>query len=324
MNFNCVKVLGLVTLLTAGMGCKGDDKQVASTDAACASSVCTPPDMTMAGPVLDFSVPKVADINKNVVSDLVLPKSTSEYAFDVDGNGTKDNRLGGIMQALTALGFNPQSSTSVAVLSGQTLLLFTEQSSDPTLQNAPDGMTWINSGVAPLTPPLYDGTDSFTVDNAVMPAVFGGAIANGVFTSVSPATATTPVTFTLKLALLAGQAPLVVPMTAGHVKYTRTGTKLSGEIHGAIKKTDMDTVVLPAIAVMLTTQISTNATIGTFDTNKDGTITAAELQSNFLIANLLSPDVQMFNNGAYAPQPNGAMKDCLSFGLAFQAVGASF
>lgn len=307
-----------------GLGCSGEDKQdPVAVDAAC-STCGQAPDMTMTGPVLDFSTPVVTGGNKNVASDIILPKNTTEHAYDVDGNGTGDNRLGSIMQALTALGFNPQTSTSVAVLSGQTLLLLTEQSSDPAMLNATDGAVLLNGGVPPAMPPKYDGSDTFTIDGTLAPATFSGPITNGEFNSGAPAQMTTPISFTLRLALLAGQPPLAVPITAGHIRFKRTGTKLSGEMHGAIKKTDMDTVVLPAVAAMLTTQISQSATIAMFDTNKDGTITAAELQTNFLIASLLAPDVQLFENGVYSPKPLGAMKDCLSFGMAFEAVGATF
>jgi hypothetical protein len=53
-------------------------------------------------------------------------------------------------------------------------------------------------------------------------------------------------------------------------------------------------------------------------------ITAAEVRSNVLIGNVLAPDVQVYQDGAWQPRPGGATKDALSVGLGFTAVKAQF
>lgn len=56
----------------------------------------------------------------------------------------------------------------------------------------------------------------------------------------------------------------------------------------------------------------------------DKIISTCEVATNSIIKNVLAPDVQMFQNGTYSPNAANAMKDSLSLGLGFTAVGASF
>jgi hypothetical protein len=55
----------------------------------------------------------------------------------------------------------------------------------------------------------------------------------------------------------------------------------------------------------------------------DHIISTCEVATNSLIKNVLTPDVQMFQNGVYAPSAANTMKDSLSVGVGFTAVPAN-
>jgi hypothetical protein len=315
----------LLCFVVATMGCGGNDG-LGHGDMALPPL----PDLAMHSVFPDMSMPTMFGGSQQAQfssSSMTMPTSTSKYAYDLDGDGSNDNRLGSIMSALAALGMDPQGSADAAVQSGALLLLFDESSNDPTQQTDPAASVALAMGKKPALAPKYDGTDSFTVDTSSMPAHFEGAITGGTFDSKAVATATTPVTATLVLPLVPAQPPLVLPVTGAHLKFTRNaaGIVTGGQINGGVKKSDVDSIVLPAIAAMLTAQLPTGgATIAMFDTNMDGTITTGELMGNALISNFLSPDVQLFQGGVWGPNPAKTTKDCLSMGLGFTGATATF
>jgi hypothetical protein len=127
---------------------------------------------------------------------------------------------------------------------------------------------------------------------------------------------------------------------------------MSGELHGTVRKKDIDDNVIPMVAQALTNQINADpgSNLGKYYTNlfEDQTtqaskdkctnspsmccaknpatckITAAELLANPIIQNITAPDVQMFSGDTWAPKPGGTQKDSLSFGMGFSAAKASF
>jgi hypothetical protein len=262
---------------------------------------------------------------------LTLPTNGTQFAIDLNGDGIVDNQLGKIIGAFSSIGLTPQAATSAAVAQGSSTLLIDEQSSDPTQQSAADAGAKLVLANTPATPPKYDGTDTFTASSSDTPSQFLGNISSGELESNSPVTATTPVQITLALALAAGQAPLLLPVTAGYIQFTNTSGKLSGQIDGAIKQTDVETTIIPAFAQVLNTEYNDPSTpaatkeeLASFDTNNDGTITAAELMANPIVSAVVAPDVQLFTNGIYAPNKANTVKDSLSLGISFTAVKASF
>jgi hypothetical protein len=65
--------------------------------------------------------------------------------------------------------------------------------------------------------------------------------------------------------------------------------------------------------------------LDSFDTNGDQKVTADELAANGLIQALLAPDVAIFDaGGGFDPNPSAPEKDCLSLGVEFSGVRASF
>jgi hypothetical protein len=56
----------------------------------------------------------------------------------------------------------------------------------------------------------------------------------------------------------------------------------------------------------------------------DHIIDVCEVQTNTLLKNIFAPDVQMFQNGVYKPNPSNTTKDSISIGVGFTAAPASF
>ena len=266
---------------------------------------------------------------KYASSSITLPKNSMTNAFDLDGDGTPDNKLGAIISGLAAVNLMPQDSANMAVTKGSLVILLEETSADPSQQDAKNAGVKISLATAAAAPPKYDGTDTFTIDTTTSTAQFLGNVAAGTFTSNNPATTTTPVTLTIALPLVSGQAPLLIPVTAGRIQFKRgaDGKITGGQVNGALKKEDVDAKVLPAVAALVTAQVmdpNASAAIKMFDINMDGTVTVDELKQNSLITNFLSPDIQLFDGTTYKPNPAKTVKDSLSLGFGFEAVGATF
>ncbi|HEX9102183.1 MAG TPA: hypothetical protein VF997_08275 [Polyangia bacterium] len=142
------------------------------------------------------------------------------------------------------------------------------------------------------------------------------------------------------------------------------GMVTGGQLQGGIKSTDVQLHIVPAVASLLTNKLQTdnpqtstdmqisslfdtggkadpacaagtckNPTDGDGDPARKGMcavkgdkiIDVCEVSTNGLVTNLLAPDVQLFNSaGMYAPNKDNTMKDSLSVGLGFTAVGATF
>jgi hypothetical protein len=259
---------------------------------------------------------------------MTLPTGPTQLAIDLNGDGMKDNRLGQIVGALTFAKIDAQSTTQLAVTKGSAVLLFDEVSTDATQQSAKNAGAQFVSGVKTMMPPNFDGHDTFVASGT--PAQFYGNITAGTFTSDSPVTTTTPVSFTLSLPLVEGQDPLVLPITAGYITFTAdaSGKITGGQLNGGVKKSDIDGSIVPTVAALLTAQIKAdpaNTTLASFDSNKDGTVTAAEVAANPTISPFLAPDVQLFDStGAYAPNKANTTKDSLSIGIGFTAVKATW
>jgi hypothetical protein len=292
-----------------------------------------------------------------VADKITLPTSRTTFAIDLNGDGKLDNQYGNILLALSALNFNAQMGMDDAVASGTAVVLIEELSSDPTFQNDVCAAANTYRGLDSPSPD-FSGTGVFNIDTSARAGNFKGPIASGHFNSNSPVTATTPVSFDLFLPIVSvpGVAPVVVPITAGHIQFDYvSGKLLRGQLHGVIRNTDVQNVVLPAVAQQLNQIVTLDPTSagsqellqifdagGTADPSgacgtacknpdgscavaSDGDIALCEVSTNPIIRNVLLPDVDMFaDDGSYHPNPANTQKDSLSLGLAFEAVGARF
>jgi len=285
---------------------------------------------------------------------VTLPVQKSDFAFDLDGDGKLDNQFGAFLGALSSQGMDSQASETAAIVAGRAVLLVQETSDDPTGQSDPCAGARLSAASPTSSAPKFDGTDTFTADTATTSGQLRGAITAGQLVSENPATATTPVSATLRLAPFGATSTMDLPLVGAEVELTRSGATISaGRIHGAIRQSDVQQVVVPALAAAFNAQIAANPTAtssqqllslfdnggvassacgstcknldGTCATANDGTISDCEVGTNSLIANLLAPDVQLFDSqNNWHPTPGGTTKDSLSVGLGFTGVAASF
>jgi len=295
-----------------------------------------------------------------VTNAVMVPQQRSDYAIDLNGDGRVDNQLGNIIGALEGQMLHVQDGVNAATTDGTLIVLMTETSSDAAFQSDSCATAQVQVGQTQAMPD-YSGSGHFTVDSGQQGGTFNGPIKLGKFSSAPPATTTHPIEVDIKLPLVSGADPVTLKVNGAHLQFTRgaDGKITGGQLNGAIKNSDVQTQIIPNVAALLTKKIKDDSTppnmlssgdmqiLSIFDNggkadaactagtckNPDGTcatkgdnkIDICEVSTAGLIQNVLAPDVQMFDaSGAYAPNKDNTMKDSLSLGLAFTAVGATF
>ena len=341
------------------LGCGGPDEggaadMAVANDLSMAPDLSSPPDLASSqyGDGAVACLPAGGAVRAQYVwNDVLVPMQRADYSFDLNGDGRTDNQLGNIEATLAGQGMPVQAQATQAVQSGQSLTLVDEHGDDLTSDAC--AATSVQSAQM-MASPDFSGAGHFTPDGS-MPGDFAGPIVTSRFTSEPPpATAAVPVIVHLNLPLLG--AVSAVDVVGARITYVRdaTGKLMMGQLNGAIRNKDVQTKVIPNLAASLTAQVQANPSSSTsmqilaiFDTggkadpacaagtckNPDGScavkgdqkIDTCELATSGLITNLLAPDVQLFDAaGNYHPNPANTNKDCLSIGLGFTAVGATF
>jgi hypothetical protein len=359
-----VVALGALAVIGCGsdgkLGIGGNDLAMSLPDLATrASDLAVPrlgPDLAF-GTNTDGAVGCVpasgASAVKLVWNTMQMPLQRSDYAIDLNGDGRVDNALGNIDGALAAQNLDPQSSATMALANGQSITLLEERSTDPTFQADACAAALLYDGQTTASPD-YSGAGKFTVDGSNPPGQFEGPIASGRLTSAPPP-ATARVPSVVHLALPIGSpVPSLVEVIGARLTFTYAGGRVSGgQLNGAVRKEQIDDVIVPNLATLLTLEITLAPTssqamqiAAIFDTGgtaqgscapycqnrdgscakpNDGRIDPCEVATNSIIQNVLAPDVQMFDAaGNYHPNPANTAKDSLSIGVGFTAVPASF
>ena len=296
-----------------------------------------------------------------VVNSVMVPQQRSDYAIDLNGDGRVDNQLGNIIGALTGQGLDVQSGVDMATANGTLILLMSETSTDAMFQSDSCATAQVQIGQSVMNPD-FSGSGHFTIDSSQQGGTFNGPIKVGKFSSAPPATTKNPVSVSILLPLISGATPVKLVVQGAHLQFTRgaDGKVTGGQLNGGIKSDDVQMNIIPAVAQILSNklmndmpQTSTDMQIASIFDNggkadpactagtcknpsygtragmcaaaKDNIIDTCEVSTAGLIQNVLAPDVQLFDaSGAYAPNKDNTMKDSLSLGLAFTAVGASF
>jgi hypothetical protein len=281
-----------------------------------------------------------------VVSAVTLPTSSSQFAFDLNRDGTPDDELATVVQDLSGgAGLNPQADVTASIGSGSSILLITQASTDAAFQTAGCVGTSVQPGLATASPD-FSGNGSFSLDTSTAAAALTGPIQGGVFTGAEPAPATTS-PLTVKLSLF-GNA-LAVALVDPQITYTiGSGGLASGVINGAVLRADLE-AFYASIAAGLNAQIAADPTspsskteLALFDTGgaadpacgttcknpdnscaakSDGRIDPCEVSSNSTVQSIFAPDVQLFSGTTFAPGKGTA--DSLSAGFGFTAVSAT-
>ncbi len=299
-----------------------------------------------------------------VNSVLVPSASAKDYGIDLNGDTRVDNQLGQIIVTLAGQGLNVQDGVNQALMGGDLILLVKESSTDASFMSDSCATSTLQlgqkapmpdfSGMGHFTP---DGTQTPATFNG--PITGGKFNSAPPATTTHPVTAQV----TLPLVAGQTPVPIVLQGAHLQYTRSGTGL-MSGQLQGGIKSSDVQSNIVPAVASLLTNKLQTdnpqtstdmqisslfdtggkadpacaagtckNPTTGMDPLNRAGQcavkgdkiIDVCEVSTNGLVTNLLAPDVQLFNSaGMYQPNKDNTMKDSLSVGLGFTAVGATF
>ena len=310
-------------------------------------------------------------IHQFAINKILFPQVKTDYSIDLNGDGRVDNQLGNIMGAFASQGIDSQSVQDQLVASGQIVHLVAVQTADALLMTDQQvGATW--SIGKPQSSPDFTGHGAFSVDTTAPQGATLGTLAGGVYASNNPATTTHPVSADVTI-VFGGAGAVRLQLHGAYLRFTvSSGGLMTGQIDGSMKSADIQTTIVPAVAMSLTARITatdlghacaTNTDCkssgmctmskcvltdtakqiqqifdvgdsnggnctnpdGTLGVPNDGVISICEVSGNQLIANLLVPDVQIYDaNGNYAPNPKNILKDSLSVGFGFTAVPATF
>lgn len=295
-----------------------------------------------------------------VVSKIYMPTTAAQanmFGLNLDGDeqGRPDNALGQILSTLAGQAggdFDLQSAIDEQVNMGDIILLANVKAT--ALTTAAGVGTSIFLGANPGTAPCadandmvcglhLDGSSTFEIDPAspsqaestLVGQIVGGKLTGG------------PGSVTIELSLVQGGDALVVNLVGARVdvgSVSDTGMT-GGKLGGAVTEEALNDDILPALHGILGTTIGEDCTgtadpccedgstgqllIDLFDESdpQDCMVTLEELKNNSLISSLLAPDVDLFNGdpaaGNFDPRNDG-VKDSLSLGIGFDAVGGTF
>jgi hypothetical protein len=207
-----------------------------------------------------------------------------------------------------------------AVSAGQVVLLHLVKEDDS--MNDPSVSWSIFPGQKALSAPTFNGSDKFTLDSAapVNPPIVG-SLTNGHFTG-GPGTAR------VQMFMLGQLVEVDLIGVRLEADLSAKGCT-NGKLGGGVTVDEFRSKLLPAIAEGLNgitklNNTGANTLLQTFDSDKNGTITTQELESNPLLMIAISPDMDLLDaSGKFNPGQDG-VKDSYSLGLGFTCVPATF
>jgi len=348
MLLRCSSLLFIAVVAACGGSSSADpDSAVVIDDAALidANAFDAPvPDAVVpdARPLADAGIPSGAHY-QYVINTITIPTTASQASqcgLNIDGDplGRVDNAVGQVVAALGgAGGANPQPPMDQALADGSTLHLLDVQA-DSLVDDSFVSLRQFFGDDAdmPANPSdNYSGTENFDVrSDSPTDTLVGGPI-NTSNLQLGPGE------LFVKMVAFPGSPPIIIPLAAVHMTGAITATEITdGILGGAITESDVDTIMIPAMAVSVQGAVaadcggtspnccdpgSTGETIvGFFDTNSDCLVSEQEVRDNALLNSLIAPDVDLFDaGGAFNPNSDG-VNDALSVGVCFTAVGAVF
>ncbi|WKZ37456.1 MAG: hypothetical protein QY332_05865 [Anaerolineales bacterium] len=262
-----------------------------------------------------------------VTNKLLLPatrEQTQAFALDVDEDSQQkpDNKFGELLTLLTSAApiLELQSTLDQAVDSGHLVTLHMVKTDD--ILNDPSVSWSVFLGQAAQSPPGFDGSDQFVLDSDTPPnSPIIGSLANGRFVG-GPGSAY------VRMLLLGQQVEVGLIGVRLEATFSADGC-VDGKLGGGVTAEEFQSRLLPAIADGLNQMITANnpaasPLLQAFDLDKDGIITAQELEKNPLLMLAVSPDMDLLDSsGKFNPGQDG-VKDSYSIGLGFTCVPAAF
>lgn len=262
-----------------------------------------------------------------VTNKLLLPatrEQTQAFALNVDNDSQQnpDNKFGELLTLLTSAvpGLELQSTLDQAVDTGQLVSLHMVKTDDSL--NDPSVSWSVFLGQGTQSAPGFDGADQFTLDSGTpLNSPIIGSLTDGRF-------AGGPGAAQVRMVLL-GQR-VEVDLIGVHLEadFSADGCA-DGKLGGGVTVEEFHSRLLPAIAdgfnqIIKTNNIAETPLLQAFDSDKDGTITAQELEKNPILMIAVSPDLDLLDaSGKFNPGQDG-VKDSYSIGLGFTCVPAAF
>lgn len=337
--FQAISMSAALLLSGLTMGC-GDGSGVncaeGSTDPACA-----PPTNACA----------TTSQARYVVHQVTMPGAMNHFDYDVDGDGSTENKTETVVSGLEAAGLSIQAAFDSHLEDGDVLMLIDVQGGSLTTGCA---NVILREAQPAAAPPAYNGNDTFTPNPNYTSVNLAGNLASGKLTTTAPKNQPPASLGVLKLSVpitLDYKLPLILYGARVEGQLTAMGIT-NGRLHGALKKVDIETYSFPVVAQAITQRInelpndSEEALLISIFENQNNQIskdkcmntptkccatnpltceiTAAEVGASPLIQQLIAPDIQMFQSGTWSPSPEGLAPESLSFGIGFAGVKAKF
>jgi hypothetical protein len=235
-----------------------------------------------------------------VVDRLKLPDDRFDFARDLNGDKRVDNQLGNIVSALGATG-NLSTGIDDMIASGALASAVEITADDPDLRD--DDRVGIR----------FLGRDGAAAAQLGARLVAGKLATNPVSELRAPAP--TP----LSLPLFLDADPIAVDAAAAEITLTRDGRGgFDGRIAGAIRIERVSAALEPALAQMIASQPQVHLLlVSSSDANLDGMLSGEEFRADYLVRNLLLPDVDLFGGDAFEPNPMNSNRESLSFAFSF-------
>jgi hypothetical protein len=306
-----------LTLLVAVPACATDDAPVDETGAT-------------AAPSGDPAAAERTRAYHFVTSTITIPTTSAQanaLGFDLDGNGTVDNALGKVLASLSGQ-IDVAGAAQAALTDGSIVLLHSLRTGGLTKSKTAKWQIFIGD---PQASPDLSGHGTFTVAaDSPRDAIFAGSVAAKAF-------AGGPSAIAIALPQGPGSTPAIVHLVAAHATAGVTSTTCAnGRLGGAVPMTDVNDVILPALANALDARLvadgctadasacssSDRTLLSILDTDGDRVITADELRSNAIVQAVLKPDVDVLGADG-SPGQDGA-KDSISIGIGFTCAAAKF
>jgi hypothetical protein len=275
-------------------------------------------------------------LHQYIVSAIRFPTSATEaqqmgFDLDCDPQGRPDNALGEILVLLGRYGeVDLGEETQLLINAGEILHLVEVRTTS--VRDAEGVEVLIQHAVDLDGDPSdnFSGSEEFSLDFDRGVGSMTGSVTDG---TLQAGAGTIPIAVTLP----GLQEPVLFHLIRGTIDVQWTGNTVTGRIGGAVTQDELDSQLIPLLVDGVNRIVRRDCPDGScepdspgefmlelFDDDGDGTITVAEVLENALIASLLSPDLDLIDErGQLNPRSDG-IKDSMSVGFGFDAVGASF
>jgi hypothetical protein len=259
------------------------------------------------GPALG---PQSGETQRFAVDAIRYPEKPADFAVDVNGDGLRENHFATVLGVFQVNQNDPGEHVGRLLASGRLAPTVEITSDDPSLQNASNVRLRIAEGK--------------------LEAIVQGTLTKGAFASPRAFKTSAPLTGEVRVPILTDSDPIVLPIVGLEVRLDvqEDGT-LAGSIHGAVRKADLESRVLPEVHRAFNEMVAAHPELHTsatryLDRDADGKVSFDEFKSSPLVQSFLKMDVQLYDaNGAWAPNAKNTTPDAMSLGFGFHAKPSS-